>query len=371
MIDRVRLINFKCFKDENINFTNLNLLAGLNSMGKSTLIQALLLLKQSYDMGLLQENGTLALNGELVQIGNSKDLLYQYFEGDKNVCIELTLSDSKSFNCGWKVLENIDILEPVEKIEIDKEIFKSVLFGNKFHYLNAERLGPRMYYDVSTYKVRNRNQIGVQGEFAINYLDEHGKQKIPIKELQHQEFDGNTLYEQVNAWLSEIRPGTRITCQSNIDVNLAFARFQFASGREMSDHFTPINVGFGLSYILPLLVVILSSSPGTLLIIENPEAHLHPKGQAQIGKLLALAAANGLQIIVETHSDHVLNGVRVAVKDGLIVPEKVNLLFFTGAVIQDKFEHYTLTPKIDKDGRIDIWPDGFFDEWDKQLIKLI
>ncbi len=101
------------------------------------------------------------------------------------------------------------------------------------------------------------------------------------------------------------------------------------------------------------------------------EAHLHPRGQVQIARLLSRAAANGMQVIVETHSDHMLNGVRIAVREGLIRKEDASILFFTGDVVADKFVHYSLNPQIDDDGRIDYWPDGFFDEWEKQLINLM
>ena len=175
----------------------------------------------------------------------------------------------------------------------------------------------------------------------------------------------------MNAWLSVIRPGTRINVTSNLDLSLVGLRYQFLGGIDAGNPFRPTNVGFGLSFLLPVLVAVLSAKPGAMLILENPEAHLHPRGQGEIGKLLALAAGNGVQVIVETHSDHILNGVRLAVKNKLIKPEQVKLLFFHGEVIDDQFKHYILNPRVDENGRIDLWPDGFFDEWDRQLSELL
>ncbi|KJR40045.1 ABC transporter permease [Candidatus Magnetoovum chiemensis] len=375
MLLKIRLLNFKCFEDEVIELAPFNLLTGLNGMGKSTLIQALLLLRQSYELNLLQQEGILALNGELAQIGNAKDLRYQYAESDE---IAIELSSNEYTNMIWKWYSKTDSdyltqrqndFAPIRSLKLFP-LFPS-LFDTNFHYLNAERLGPRAYYDVSTYKVVKRNQLGIKGEFAINYLNEYGDRNIPIEALKHPDTEGLTLYEQVNAWLSEIRPGTRVKTISNPNTSIVSSTYQFIGGRDAGNEFRPTNVGFGLSYIVPILVAVLGSTPGALIILENPEAHLHPKGQTQIGKLLALAAANGLQLIVETHSDHILNGLRVAVKKGLIAPDQTKILFFTGDVIENKFKHYILTPKIDKDGRIDDWPDGFFDEWEKQLTELI
>lgn len=370
MIKEIRLKNFKCFEDEAVALGSLNLLTGLNGMGKSSVIQALLLLRQNVELGLLQSDEGISLNGEWIQIGNAKDLLYQYYK-KQEIGIELAVGSLPPVSWKWDAKTDGDHLPLVEKNGKTDGVFKDALFGPEFHYLTAERLGPRVYFDTSNYKVINRNQMGVQGEHTVNYLAEFQNNPIPIKELKHPGASGLTLKEQVNAWMGEIRPGTRIDVTSNLDMSLVGLRYQFLGGRDAGNRFRPTNVGFGLSFLLPVLTAVLSSEPGTLLILENPEAHLHPGGQAKIGTLLAIAAANGIQIILETHSDHILNGVRVAVKRGLIKPEQTNLLFFHGEVIEDQFKHYILNPKIDRNGRIDQWPEGFFDEWDRQLSELL
>ncbi|MCQ4437669.1 AAA family ATPase, partial [Clostridioides difficile] len=75
------------------------------------------------------------------------------------------------------------------------------------------------------------------------------------------------------------------------------------------------NVGFGITYVLSIITLVLSAEPGDILIIENPEAHVHPRGQIELGKFLALASKSGIQIIVETHSDHIFNGMRLFIKN--------------------------------------------------------
>lgn len=370
MITRIKLKNFKCFEDETIDFSPLNLWTGLNGMGKSTLIQALLLLRQNYELGLLENDDRISLNGELVKIGNSKDLLYQYFQ-DQQIGIEITTDRDSDAAWIWDAGSDSDNLPLKEKHGDPEAVFKTALFGPNFQYLNAERLGPRVYFETSTHEVINRNRLGSRGEFAANYLAEFKSTQIPIPQLKHPASTGLTLYEQVNAWMGEIRPGTRVNTISNLGMSLVGLNYQFLGGADAGNIFRPTNVGFGLSVFLPILVAVLSSEPGSLLILENPEAHLHPRGQAEIGKLLAIAAANGIQIIVETHSDHILNGVRVAVKNRLIEPVQTKLLFFHGEVIDGQFKNYILNPKIDKNGRIDQWPEGFFDEWDRQLNELL
>jgi predicted ATPase len=179
------------------------------------------------------------------------------------------------------------------------------------------------------------------------------------------------LKHQVEAWLGEISPGTRIYTVPHVNLDLVNLEYAFASSLGETNHFRATNVGFGITYTLPILVAILSSAPGTLILLENPEAHLHPRGQTKMGELFALAAASGLQILVETHSDHLLNGVRLAVHSGQIPPNKVVLHYFTRGGDAAKVGTTIKSPKIDRAGRLDFWPQGFFDESEKILRKLL
>jgi len=86
---------------------------------------------------------------------------------------------------------------------------------------------------------------------------------------------------------------------------------------------------------------------------------------------MALAAQNYIQLIVETHSDHILNGIRVAVKKDKVDADRVSLLYFKREIENREHRAKIIIPKIDQDGRIDKWPDGFFDEWENMLDELI
>lgn len=138
--------------------------------------------------------------------------------------------------------------------------------------------------------------------------------------------------------------------------------------------FSPLNVAFGNSYILPIILAVLTAPENSLLIIENPEAHLHPSAQFRTGQLLALAAEHGIQIIVETHSDHLLNGVRVMTKAGMegkgrTDAGKVEIHY----IYQDKDHpelHLNERIVLEEDGTLDHWPQGFFDEWELALRQI-
>lgn len=369
MLTKITLKNFKCFEEQEIPLSNISLLTGLNGMGKSTVLQALLLLRQNFDRNTLGKR--LSLNGDLTQCGNAFDLLYQFFKTDE-ISIRLDADDLPTLAWAWDGRSQGDSLVLKEGAELGEGIAAQyALFDRHFHYLNAERLGPRSYFETSSHVVLNENQIGIKGEFAANYFAEFQEEDIKIPALSHPDATGLSLYEQVNAWMGEIRPGTRLNASRSQEMGLVALNYQFVAGKEAGNRFRPTNVGFGLSYVLPVLVAVLSSERGSLLLLENPEAHLHPRGQAQIGRFLALAAAQGIQVIVESHSDHILNGIRIAVKEGDLAPSQAELLFFTGAVIEGIFTHYIETPKIDRDGKLDYRPEGFFDEWDRQLTQLI
>ncbi len=368
MIRLVRLQNYKCFENQLLEFNALTLLSGLNNTGKSTVIQSLLLLRQSYQQNLLQTTG-LALNGDLVHIGTAKDAL---FEGAKEDVIgfDLELGDGTTKGT-WRFNydREADVLALASRDLVSDDIYTSSLFGNGFHYLQAERIGPRRFFETSDFLVHQRRQLGPAGEYTAQFLATFGRENIGNSILRHPEATSDTLQDQVEAWLGEVSPGTRISLTPNLGTDTVSLQYSFVLGNQVSNGYRTTNAGFGITYVLPIIVAALSSKAGSLLLIENPEAHLHPRGQARIGELLALAASCGIQVVIETHSDHVLNGIRLLVHGGKLPPNELQLHFFQRR--QQDGQSLVTSPHIDKNGRIDQWPDGFFDEWDKSLEALL
>lgn len=245
------------------------------------------------------------------------------------------------------------------------QVFSTTIFTT----FKQSVLGQDALLETSDYLVRGQKQLGPSGEFTAHFLSVWGEEPIPNSTLAHPAAISLTLRHQVEAWLGEISPGTQINLTPNAGTDTITLQFAFMIDKVRSNWYRSTNVGYGITYALPILVAVLSSTPGSLLLIENPEAHLHPKGQAQMGDLLARAASGGVQIVVETHSDHVLNGIRVAVHDGKIRPDDVKLHYFQRR--KEDGQSQVISPHIDQDGRIDTWPDGFFDEWDKNLEALL
>jgi len=364
MIKSIKLKNFKTFENQTLSFENMTLLSGINSSGKSSLLQSLALLRQSYQKGLLPETG-LALNGELVCIGTAQDALYERAKDD---FIGFEIIWKNGIEGAW--FFKYDPESRALKLNSDPvtdQIYQSNLFGDNFHYLQAKRTGPRPYLEMSEFQVLQHRQIGSQGEYTAYFLSMYGHENIVQSQLAHGSQNSLNLKEQVQAWIGEISPGTRIKIQDSKELDIVDLKYSCGSNHL----YRATNVGFGVSYTLPIIVAILASKPGSLILLENPEAHLHPKGQAKIGELLALAASCGIQVIVETHSDHILNGIRLTVHRGQLDPKDVQLHYFQRQETRGEFQTEVISPKMDRHGRIDHWPDGFFDEWDKSLEALL
>jgi predicted ATPase len=368
MIKAIHIRNFKCFEEESIALGPMTLATGLNGTGKSSLIQSLLLLRQSYLQGLLR-NGLLAINGELVELGTGRDALNESAEEDV-IAFGLSWTDGLSARWAFAYDKTADVLSK-QSAEAPETAFERPPLSGDFHYLSAERIGPRASFSMSDYSVGHLRQLGPRGEYASYFLSLFGRDRVAIPGLVHSEAASESLIDQVEAWLGEVSPGARLHVTAHRAVDAVELRFSFAGPHGNTNEYRATNVGFGLTYTLSILAAVLSARPGAMLVIENPEAHLHPRGQVRVAGLLARAAAAGVQVVVETHSDHVLNGLRLAVHDGVLAPAAACIHYFERRVTPERIYHTYASPQIDEEGRLDQWPDGFFDEWERSLSRLL
>lgn len=450
MIKQIEIKNFKSLKHANVRVSNLNLLMGLNGMGKSSFIQTLLVLLQSDKL----EEGIIDLYGLLVKIGQGKDALYQFAEEDHIGLhiqfdfdsIEKIFSEYLKETKQKKTPERLAILNEIYSIDgafdIDelckrmnesKKISTATFYHTKdllvksnlivehkqkenkaqfekavhnsfkwkflyqkdkdklvaneqysktamdcfraqtkqFQYISAERIGPKDLYDSSSIAVEDKKQLGLLGEFSAHYINVFGQEHEVIEKLRHPKANSSNLLAQVNTWMREISPGISINTKYIHEINKVILDYQFDYGTQKTNSFRPKNVGFGISYVLPIVVALLTAEVGKIIVIENPESHIHPRGQAELGKLISLAASIGAQLFIETHSDHILNGIRVAVKENLINKSKVNVMYFEKTTTEkEQFTKITQI-EVDKNGTLSEYPKDFIDEWSNQISKLI
>jgi predicted ATPase len=173
--------------------------------------------------------------------------------------------------------------------------------------------------------------------------------------------DAKTLITQTEVWLSKIFGGAKLEIPSSQSSILELLFNTSAS----KDRFKPANVGFGFHSVLPIIVSGLIAKEGEILIVENPEIHLHPRAQSELTKFLAKVSSCGVQVLVESHSDHILNGLRIAVLDKIINSEDLSVLYF-----QNNLENPVVQIPVQPDGGIEEWPDDFFDQTSKDFERL-
>lgn len=368
MINYIQIENFKSIRKLSLPLENLNLFFGMNGMGKSSVIQALLLLRQSFWENHKSGLDYLYTNGDMIQLGTGKDVFCQSGMTD-NIRFYIQFSNRVKFDCYYKyeldAPESDQLIRVGEKEEND---YNAALFSEQFSYLGAEHIGPRKQYSIENWKKNGVTKLGIAGEFVVPFLAMEGEKMRVPDEMCLQTGKTNRLIDQVSAWMAEISPGIRIAAELLPSIEKAKLAISYTGNRLVSDAFLPVNVGFGIPYVLPLIVELLISDRDSLLLIENPESHLHPKGQTMIAKLISLAAGRGCQIICESHSDHVINGVRVAVKKGKIANEKVGISFFSKNKEQEtKVDNIY----IDRKGNLSDYPSGLLDEWGILMTELI
>lgn len=367
MIQSIELKNFKSIKRHRFPLRNLNVVLGLNGMGKSTFIQSLLLLQQSYSLS----SGELRLNGRFVEIGKGSDAFYQYSKENEMV-FDIFFSDKKNIRFDFVYEKETDYLRTKKKEWPDNFFSQQALFGDKFQYLSASRIDPKVIYDKSYASVVNLHNIGNHGEYTAHFLHVFGNEDIAFPNLKHAKSKTLRLMEQVDCWMGEISTGikfntTDIPNTDNVLLDMQFEQPTFGFTRR----FRPTNVGFGISYALPVVTTLLAAQPGALIIIENPESHIHPRGQAELGKLIAKIAMNDVQVIVETHSDHILNGIRVAAKEKDVSIDRL-MLFYFERMMDEKEQYSKITNiEVDRNGELSSYPKNLLDEWSNQLIKLV
>ena len=371
MLTKIGLTNFKCFQQVTVGCTSLNLLCGLNGMGKSSVIQAMLVLRQSFETGELA-NGRLVLGGRHADLGMGSDVLFEDADRDE---LGFTL-ESRQTEKNWELYfaysRESDLLSVVQASSGNQEPYVPTdwqdipPFGGDFVYVNAERVGPRKFYPLSDVLAR-RGDLGPRGEHTWNFLSHHKQNTLAADDPRLGASGRRQLLSVVDDWLQEVSPGAHLELETIAAADALVAGFTFdRPGDVASRRHRATNVGFGLSYVLPVVVALLSEA-GTLCLIENPESHLHPRGQTKLAELAARSSKAGVQVFVETHSDHFMDGVRIAVRDGIIQPEDTTFHFFE----REGTRSVITSPEVDSDGRLSRWPTGFFDQHEMNLVRLL
>jgi predicted ATPase len=376
LLTELHLTSFKCFQTLRLPLRALTLLSGTNGGGKSSVIQSMVLL--AHTLSQREWSDSLLLDGPDLALGTAADVLNQRAQGRR---FSLGVSTAhQAILWSFRAEDRRALSVELDGIEVDavkvaptaplRWLLPSDWSGSRhvvdvlrrISWVTAERTGPRALLPLLD--ATSHARVGSRGELAAGLL--YWYEDAPVREALRREGLPPTLFHQVRARMQEFFPG----CDFRVSpVDGASAVILRLKSDAKSEFQRSQNVGFGLTQLFPILVALLAAEAGDCLLIENPEVHLHPRAQQHIGWLLAITAASGVQVIVETHSDHVLNGLRLATKQGRISPDEVAVHFFS--LSPDGQAAPPSSPTIDSDGRLSEWPEGFFDQFDRALSELL
>jgi predicted ATPase len=365
MIDYIKINNFKCFEDITIPLSRLTIMAGANANGKSTSIQALLFLRKTIEENCSQIEGVYQITNETIEAIISLNTGYLLNLGNSGYITNRALGE-QDFSLG--VFNEIQEITGEYNANISaSDLFINVkgIFGEQpesmsilqksFYYLNAERIGPRISQSMQS---SGFPHAGFQGENTA-FLIASNDYAFDVEDIRkHPKSRSPRMAQQINAWLDDIMPGVSVSAIENRDT--LTAQIKVENHYTKGDPTLATNIGFGISYVLPIIATGLIATEGSYFIVENPEAHLHPSAQSKIGRFLAMVASAGVNVIVETHSDHLINGIQIAVAKKEINSDSVIINFFSQNedINQPEIESISLDDK----GELSKWPVGFFDQ---------
>lgn len=390
MITELTLTNFKCFeKETKFEFAKLNLLTGINGRGKSSVLQSLLLLSQTLRNSNSPEK--LLINGEWIELGTFEDIKCSH-SGSKEIIIEIKTNDKEQNNLLFvyeeygngrignltdlridnegKFQENTTESDTTSK-STKNNSKKSLLplgplnnssFLHKFHYISADRLGPIEYVKKSGFP--DSLKLGIRGENFINILANYGE-ILNVSMPLCKNLSNHSLIIQTTNWLSYIFDGANVEILGKENSSSILSLLLNSQNVESGKTYKAPNVGFGYSYVLPIVVAGLIAKKDDTLVIENPEAHLHPRAQSRIAEYLARIAATGIQVFVESHSEHILNGIRLCVLNPDITfnNQDISIYYF-----DENYNSELL--QINENGKVNNWPSGFFDQQEIDLAEI-
>jgi predicted ATP-dependent endonuclease of OLD family len=363
MIKKLKVKNFKSLSDVNLEMRNLTLLTGLNGSGKSTVFQILKLL--SDNIPFLDDKNTAVYTDPF----DSGFVLATYSKiNDLSKTIQIGL-ETENRNFKWNLtydqdeygcpLKNSLLLYTTDRYTLD-ELKQCALFTSRTKHVNLEK-----YMAIKDCSFFQEERMEFLNSFTVDSA------------LKHPCSESLLITDQLGVWLSDITKGSVKIIGTSFTKN----------DNNMYVRYEPKHIGLGLTYIIDVLIRLLMAKQGDLLLIENPEVFLHPHGQVVLGKLISMVAQNGTQLIIETHSDHLVNGIRIACHEDILDKDNVVFLYFKRDVkcdykcsyvvpifINDDVRLYSLEfdgVKFDTEKRTATIPKGFSDTWLDSMSTLL
>lgn len=408
-ITGISVSGYKSLYEEcSIEVRPLTILAGVNSSGKSSIMQPLLMLKQTLEA--TYDPGALLLDGPNVRFTSAKQLLSK-LSTEKYTDI-FTIQIKVGKDCELKNTFKKPTKKAIELIEMtyrrkEQEITIVPKMSSEdiiaqfpehlaaLHQSISQSIEEELQWSVErtrcffSFEPRRKGQRFIGNSFSpADLFKTHIRQLIHVPGLRGNpertykttaigsEFPGtfeNYVASVVNYWqktkdnqlrnLENALETLGLTCKvdakqlDDTQVELRVGRLHTSKGRA-KDMVSIADVGFGVSQTLPVLVALLVAEQGQLVYLEQPEIHLHPRAQSALAQILADAANRGVIVVVETHSSLLLLAVQTIIAEGKLSPDKVKLHWFKR---RDDGVTEVSSANLDDAGAFGDWPEDFCD----------
>ncbi|MGX3097345.1 AAA family ATPase [Helicobacter sp. 23-1046] len=374
MLQSIHIENFKSIEKQTFDFKPLTILTGTNSSGKSSVIQAILL--YSHYTARREENYKAdSLKKYIENLGDTKSLVSKNANNEQKVLIRPTINKNKDSFLSFSSNDVIGL------IEAKKE--QMLIFEQDLYFVSANRIGQENRPQASKYE-----KCGVNGEYIFGFYQKNQNSRIQNEKLIYRkklnEFDleppAESLSAQINVWLRKILDLDLIPNAEEVDdsqIKLKYKNIDLSKKYDnvnLNDDFNmyPFNLGAGVSYLTKILILGLSLKEGDILIVENPEVHLHPKAISNFAEFFMFLAKGGIQVILETHSEHIINKMRYFVFDKQISKDDIQIYYrekfdkpFDSIRINDRGKY------INESNEIIEFPAGFFDSDLDELLEMM
>lgn len=405
MFTQLRLTQFKAWKDTGpVALKPVTMLLGTNSSGKSTLIQSLLLLKQTVQ----SPDRTVHLNlggdevNDLFNFGGFEDVLHQAAESPRHFSIGFDFQGeaidrvkSGKFDCtygqtssGSVVIQTLDLRTGERRfgaIRREKGAFSIMVDEESLPRFKGRNYAPERSVALSADAIAELNQDGPVLEdlsLAIRRELESIIYLGPLRRKPERDYpwnktkpgdvgiDGrsaidallasallkgegqNDVVDGVSHWLAKMKVADRLEVRQQGRSN----RYELIVHRD-GVACNLRDVGIGVSQVLPVLVVAYFAPPGCTIMLEEPEIHLHPLAQAVLAELfITISKQRKVQFIVETHSEHLFRRMQTLIAKQQVTAEQAAMYF----VERDGKAAKLRVLELDEYGRVKNWPDGFF-----------
>ncbi len=352
MLKKIEINNLKSIDHLEVELSDLNLFVGANSSGKSTILQGLLFVAQNTEEAV-------GLNGDFVKLGDLEENCCIYRTG-KEISVQIFMDNRYIRKQIVRDAETSKLRMLTRQSSGTEQTWRNIfnIRNRQIQYLSCHRIGPLNLYEKN---MGLDDTIDSNGNFAMSYLNSHGRD--PIEQSLCRGSQDFTLLGQVNWWLNYIVE-TEIMTEEIAGADAIRASYNMKDVKKVR----PINIGAGISYLVSVLIMCLSAPENGIIVIENPEIHLHPTAQAKVCEFLYFVACSGRQLFVETHSDHIFNGFRVGLANQSMDAEKVNIQY---TYLNQGNTTESMKVEVGKYGNIRNQREGLFDQFDIDMNRML